>query len=51
MADVSSRVLAMGSIVVTAALWGASTPLVKQLVDTVPPFTLAAMRLMIALAV
>ena len=51
MADVSSRVLAMGSIVVTAALWGASTPLVKQLVDTVPPFTLAAMRLTIALAV
>jgi DME family drug/metabolite transporter len=48
---VSSRVLAMGSIVATAALWGASTPLVKQLVDTVPPFTLAAMRLTIALAV
>jgi drug/metabolite transporter (DMT)-like permease len=41
----------MGSIVATAALWGASSPLVKQLVDTVPPFTLAAMRLVIALAV
>jgi drug/metabolite transporter (DMT)-like permease len=41
----------MGSIVATAALWGASTPLVKQLVDTVPPCTLAAMRLAIALAV
>lgn len=51
MAQVSSRVLAMGSIVATAALWGASSPLVKQLVDTVPPFTLAAMRLVIALAV
>ncbi|HET9658949.1 MAG TPA: DMT family transporter [Thermomicrobiales bacterium] len=48
---IPSRVLAMGSIVATAALWGASTPLVKQLVDTVPPCTLAAMRLAIALAV
>lgn len=51
MAQVSSRMVAMGSIVATAALWGASTPLVKQLVETVPPFTLAAMRLAIALAV
>jgi drug/metabolite transporter (DMT)-like permease len=51
MAQVSSRMMAMGSIVVTAALWGASTPLVKQLVETVPPCTLAAMRLVIALAV
>lgn len=49
MTQVSSRVLAMGSIVVTAALWGASTPLVKQLVDTVPPCTLAVLRLAIAL--
>jgi O-acetylserine/cysteine efflux transporter len=47
----SSRVLAMASIVATAALWGVSTPLVKQLVDTVPPCTLAAMRLAIALVV
>jgi drug/metabolite transporter (DMT)-like permease len=41
----------MGSIVATAALWGASTPLVKELVDTVPPCTLAAMRLAIAVVV
>lgn len=51
MAQMSSRVLAMGSIVATAALWGVSTPLVKQLVETVPPCTLAVMRLAIALVV
>jgi drug/metabolite transporter (DMT)-like permease len=41
----------MGSIVATAALWGASTPLVKELVDTVPPCTLAALRMAIAVVV
>lgn len=51
MALVSSRMVAMGSMVATAALWGASAPLVKQLVDTVPPCTLAALRLVIALVV
>lgn len=51
MAQVSSRMLAMGSIVATAALWGASTPLVKQLVEVVPPCTLAVLRLGIALLV
>lgn len=51
MTQVPSRMLAMGSIVATAALWGASTPLVKQLVETVPPCTLATMRLAIALLV
>lgn len=51
MTTVSSRVLAMGSLVATAALWGLSAPLVKQLVDTLPACTLAAMRLAIALVV
>jgi drug/metabolite transporter (DMT)-like permease len=46
-----SRALAILAIVATTALWGASYPLIKQLIDTVPPSTLAVLRLLIALAV
>lgn len=41
----------MVAVLTTAALWGASAPLVKQLVDVFPPCTLAALRLAIALMV
>lgn len=47
----SSRMLAILAMVATTALWGVSYPLIKQLVDSVPPCTLAALRLTIALAV
>jgi drug/metabolite transporter (DMT)-like permease len=47
----SSRVLAIVGIVICAGLWGASAPMVKKLIDTFPPCTLAALRLGIAVAV
>lgn len=47
----SSRMLAILAMVATTALWGVSYPLIKQLVDTIPPCTLAVLRLAIALAV
>ena len=47
----SSRALAIVGIVICAGLWGASAPMVKKLVDTFPPCTLAALRLGVALAV
>lgn len=48
---IPTRLMAVLAIVATASLWGASMPMVKQLVDTVPPSTLAALRLGIALLV
>ena len=47
----SNRVLAILGIAATAALWGMSAPMIKQLIDTFPPCTLAALRLSIAVAV
>lgn len=47
----SNRVLAILGIVACAALWGASAPMIKQLIDTFPPCTLAALRLAIAVAI
>src|SRR5215207_9987542 len=47
----SNRMLAILGILACAALWGASAPMVKQLIDTFPPCTLAALRLGIAVAV
>src|SRR5215218_1262057 len=47
----SNRVLAILGILACAALWGSSAPMVKQLIDTFPPCTLAALRLGIAVAV
>jgi drug/metabolite transporter (DMT)-like permease len=47
----SNRMLAILGIVACAALWGASAPMIKQLIDTFPPCTLAALRLGIAVTV
>lgn len=47
----SSRMLAVLALVATTALWGASYPMIKQLIDVFPPCTLGVLRLAIALAV
>ncbi len=47
----SSRMLAVFALVATTALWGASYPMIKQLIDVFPPCTLGVLRLAIALAV
>ncbi len=47
----SNRLLAILGIVTCTAFWGASAPMVKQLMDTFPPCTLAALRLAIAIAI
>ena len=46
----SCRVIALGAVVLTTALWGLSYPLTKDLVEVYPPGQLAALRLTIALA-
>ena len=45
----SSRMLAVLAMIATTGLWGVSYPLVKQLLATFPPCTLAVLRLAIAL--
>lgn len=47
----STRSLAVLGIVATTALWGASYPMIKQLMDTFPPCTLGVLRLAIAISV
>lgn len=48
---VSTRTIGIVGIVLCTALWGSSAPMVKHLVDIIPPCTLAALRLGIAVAV
>lgn len=47
----SARSLAVLGIVATTALWGMSYPMLKDLMETLPPATLGVLRLAIALAV